>query len=130
MKKLLLTLILTLISTSAMAEWTIVDSNADGGFDVYIDHTTIHRVANMARAWELYDYKAEQNVNGFKLLSVKTQSEYDCGEEQRRYLAYRSYSGNMGDGKKVDSSSDPDIWAPIAPGSMGDKLWKIVCGKK
>ena len=60
-------LILTLVSTSAMAEWTLVGAN-DLGITTYVDLDTIHKAGNTFKMWSLYDYK----IAGAKVLSMKS----------------------------------------------------------
>jgi hypothetical protein len=81
--------------------------------------------------WELRDFKAVQTSNAGKLFwSVKSQYEYDCAEEQRRFLAFAYFSEPMGKGTVVHTDSDPDKWQPVYPGSVGQILWKRACGEE
>jgi hypothetical protein len=80
--------------------------------------------------WDLKDYKTVQNYSGDSYLSDKGQMEYDCKEEKVRMLAISALSGQMGKGKAVYNNSDTSKWSPISPGSVGEALWKIACGKK
>ncbi len=130
MKKLLLTLILTLISTSAMAEWTMVDESSVKDMVVYVDYATIRTKGNLVKMWALYDYKTMQESAGDKYLSEKSQYEYDCLEEQIRTPFNEWFSENMGKGEVVYTHNNILEWAPVPPGSIGETLWKVACGKK
>jgi hypothetical protein len=55
MKKLLLTILLALVSISAMAEWTKIDETANA--IQYIDLSTVLRHGNKVKMWSLVDYK-------------------------------------------------------------------------
>jgi hypothetical protein len=79
MKKLLLTTLLTIFSTGAMAEWTLIDG-VDGNFesDMYYDKASINRSSNIARIVTLNDFKSLQDQNFGKFLSLIEHAEYDC----------------------------------------------------
>ena len=130
MKKLLLTLMLAFMSTIAMAEWTEVEwKHVDGGLTLYIDYTTIRKSGNKVKMLSLTDLVVEKEGE-IDLFSSRTQDEYDCKEKKMRQLFYALYSGSMGDGKMEHSDSEHQKWAPVEPGSMGEAMWKIACGKK
>ena len=133
MKRLLLGLTLLVTATAASAEWTPVGAANVGGDDqliIYIDRATIRRNGNLVKMWDLKDFKTVQTVAGDSYLSQKIQSEYDCKEEKSQFLAFTWFAGKMGGGKVVYSDNDPGKWVPIYPGSNGEILWKIACGKK
>ena len=130
MNRLLMGLMLLVTATAASAEWTRV-----GGSDnyiLYVDRATIRRSGNFVKMWDLKDFKTvEKSAAGYSYLSAKTQQEYDCKEERRRDVAFTWFGGKMGGGKVVYMNSDiGDKWLPILPGSVGEELWKIACGKK
>jgi len=88
MKKLLLTLMQVLISTSAMAKWVKVGSSADVdvGITLYADPATILKSGNMVKMLRLTDFKTVQGNAGKQYMSTKRQHEYDCKEEQHRII--------------------------------------------
>ena len=129
MKQLLMGLLLLVTAGTASAEWTAVGDSDE--FIQYVDRATIRRNGNLVKMWDLADYKTVQTVAGDSYLSAKSQWEYDCKEEKMRQLASTWFDGQMGNGKVVVSNGDVrGEWRPIAPGSSGEALWKIACGKK
>jgi len=119
---------LLMTAGAAMAEWTW--SGGNDQFIHYVDRATIRRNGNLVKMWWMTDEKTEQkSYAGHSYLSSKAQEEYDCKEEKRRLLAFTWFSGQMGNGSVVYSNSDGDKWEPIEPGSTGEVLWKIACGK-
>ena len=128
MKQLLLGLMLLVTAGAASAEWTSVGASAV--YIAYVDKGTIRRNGNFVKMWDMSDYKTVQTVAGDSHLSSKDQQEYDCKEEKVRLLAFTNFSGQMGSGKAVYANIDGGKWSPIAPGSIGELLWKIACGKK
>ena len=131
MKRLLLGLMLLLTATAAMAEWTGADESEE--IIQYVDRATIRRSGNLVKMWDLIDFKTVQKSSSGareSYLSQKGQFEYNCKEEQRRLLAFSWFSGKMASGKLVYSDNDPSMkWIPIQPGSIGEVLWEIACGK-
>ena len=159
MKKLLIALMLTLISvgivgcsnkdadenkrkaqlydamqkqkeTQAPSGWTYIEENAEKDGYVYVDLSTIRRVGNMVKMWNLYDYKIVQEPTGDKYLSAALLYEYDCKEEQSRHRATAQYSGKKQTGQSVYTNNYIGEWSPLTPNSIGKDLWKIACGKK
>jgi hypothetical protein len=130
-KKPLITLMLALVSSSAVAAWTAV-----GGSNIltaYVDYGTIRKAGkNKVKMWGLHDLKTMQHSasSGVAFLSSKHQDEYDCKEEQMRALSFYWFSENMGGGKVVFFNDYPDTWSPVQPGSIEEILFKVACNKK
>ncbi len=130
MKKLLLTLALTFVSTSTLAEWTRVgESDKKGGFTAYADLASARKVGDKAKMWALFDYKIVQKVSGVEFLSEKVRREYDCKEKQMRILAYSLFGWNMESGELIRSYSQPQKWEAVQPGSIDEMEWKVACGE-
>lgn len=55
MRKIILMLLLTVVSNSAMAEWVLV--GGDYAVTYYVDPTTIHKSGNFVRMWDMIDKK-------------------------------------------------------------------------
>ena len=129
MRQLFLVMLLTFVSTSAMAEWTMVGDNVNT--NLYIDFSSIKKTGNKVKAWSMDDYKKIQDADKDKYLSDVAQNEYDCKEETTRLLALIIYSENMAKGHVVYSNLNVHgEAAPIPPNSSGRILWKRACGKK
>ena len=111
------------------AEWVAIGSS-DDGTTAYADPDTIRREDEMVKMWILFDFKTTQTVAGHLMLSIKGQEEYDCAGSRRRVLTFSEFSGNMGGGKEVHSTSGEGAWGPIVPESVVHSLWKFACGKK
>ena len=129
MKKLLITLLLAVLSTSAMAEWTPINQTEMGTH--YVDFSTIRKVGNKVKMWTMHDYKTMQIYEGKYYLSNKSQFEYDCKNETSASVADLSFSDNMGSGQLVSSYYKNGLNPlPVSPGSIGEFVWKIACGKQ
>ncbi len=125
----LLITLLVLSSEPVYAEWELVSGDDAAGLTVYVDRDTIRRKGNLAKMWQLYDYKTVQAVAGDSLLSIQRHNEYDCTEERTRMLAYTWFSSNMGRGRVVYKTADEQQWEPVVPRSIDRTLWKVACSK-
>ena len=126
MQKLLLTLMLVLISTSAMAKWVEVGSNEK--FIAYADPATIQKTDNIVSMWVLIDYKTAQMNASEPYMSKLGIRKYDCKEKQNLATIKTLHSKNMGVGNYVGIiGSRP--WLPVSPGTTTELFWKLACGK-
>ena len=117
-----------LSSIPAYAEWVAIGySESLGGYTVYVDPTTIRRKGDLVKVWALTDYTTMQTVADTSFLSSKAQNEFDCAEERQHELSVTWFSGNMGNGNGVWNNSDETKWRPVAPGSVGQGVWKFAC---
>jgi surface-adhesin protein E len=130
MRRLILIILLVLSCGPVYAEWVEVSANKKAGVIAYADPGTIHRKGDLVKMWSLFDLNTTQTAGGNSYLSIKALQKYDCAEDRSRALAYTKFSGNMGHGTVVYNISDEGMWAPIAPVSVGQELWKFACGKK
>jgi len=128
MRKVILLMLLTVVSNSAMAEWVNVASNENT--TIYVDPANIQRAGNMAKMWHLTDFKTVNKDMGEEYLSTKDQNEYDCKEAKSRRRASSQHSKNMGGGKVVYSDTYTTRWKPVPPDSGIEILWKFACVKK
>lgn len=126
----LMIMLLVLSSGPVYAAWMLTSGDDEAGMTVYVDSDTIRRNGNLAKMWQLFDYKTVQRVAGDSLLSMKRFNEYDCAEARTRTLGYTWFSGHMGSGNVVYSTSEVQQWEQVAPRSINQTLWKEACGKK
>jgi hypothetical protein len=123
----LLLTVLVLSRGPVYAEWVLTSGDDETGLKVYVDPSSIRRKGNLAKMWQLYDYRTVQTVAGDSLLSIKRYNEFDCTEERTRMLAYTWFSGNMATGKVVYSTPDEQEWEPVVPRTINRTLWKVAC---
>ena len=123
-------LILLMISTNVLAEWTKTETRDNGNSTVYIDFGTIKRKVNKVKMWILNDYKTVIKGEYNDFLSTLIHFEYDCEEDTRRMLDYYNYSENMGGGYVVSLHTNIND-EPISIPPVGiETNFKIACGKK
>ena len=128
MNKLLLIILLALISTSAMAEWTQVAGGDNG--NLYVDRSTVRKNGNKAKIWGLIDYSSERHYGDKSYLSSKSLVEYDCTEETGRVLYSTYHSEAQGFGNLIFTIDIPTQWRPVPPDSGIQIEFAIACGKK
>ena len=133
MKKLTL-LLLLMVSTNVMAEWTKVGKSKDGDMTVYVDFGTIKEKGHKVKMWDLFDHKTVQiDVENERYLSTLIHNEYDCEEDTIQLLDIYWYSGNMRGGEIVSSQTnlkDETETRSILPDTIQSVLFKKTCGKK
>lgn len=128
MRKVILVIWLSVMSSSAIAEWVKVGSNEKT--TIYVDSATVQRTGNMAAMWHLIDFKTAKKDMGDMYVSTKEQNEYDCNEKKLRRRAFSEHSKNMGGGEVVYSDSFTSKWKPVTPESGIQILWETACGKR
>ena len=126
--KAVLTVLLAVVSSSAMAEW--VEIGSDETITIYADPATIHRQGNKVKMWDLGDFKIAEKFGDKSYMSVKQQQEYDCKRRKLRVLLATCYSENMGKGETICSNNKPRHWEPVLPVSFDESMWEIACKKR
>ena len=123
--------LLVLRSGPAYAEWVKgAYTESEGGYTMWFDPDTIRRKGDLVKIWVLYDHKTKQTVVGSSYLSERVQQQYDCAEERYRFLLRTWFSGYMGTGDVVFNISNESEWEAVAPGSVGNAVWKVACDKQ
>jgi hypothetical protein len=110
------------------AEWVLIDSNEKA--KIYVDPETIQRKGVFVTIWVLDDFQTAHTRSSGRYLSSRAQEEHDCIEQRFRLLALANFSGSMGSGKEVYSSSGESKWATIPPGTLAQSVWKFACMSK
>lgn len=129
MRKTIMMILLTVVSSSAAAEWFKYGENENN--ISYVNLSTIRKKGDKVKMWVMHDYKVSQELRNISpFLSGTAQNEYDCKEEQIRQLYLTWDSGNMGKGTAVHINQDIGKWTPVPPDTMVETEWKIACGKK
>lgn len=132
MRKLLVTLILFVANSNAMAKWVEVDTSNRVGLTAYADTTTITKSDNKVEMWVLYDYKTIRTNARKPYMSIRGQWRYDCKEKKEQPIYEILLSENMGRGEVVGKTIyDESVkWLPVLPESVGMVYWRLACGKQ
>ena len=128
---ILTAIILTVTSTSALAEWTYLTKDMNKNYDIYVDKSEIRKNGNIVKMWDMSDYKSTQKTSdGSSYLSIRSLSKYDCKEVRFEILDIAFYSGGMLEGEIVSYAKYEYGWQEIPPDTFVKTLWKAACGKK
>lgn len=126
LKKILLALAMTFSWIPAHAKapnwYKIVDLD---GSSLYVDVNNITFNNNrIMRLWVLKDIADPKNP----ITSLKVFHEFDCVSSQEAAIKYYMYSGHMGNGDVLlTTSDDPKKINPIVPGSFMDAIKDRFC---
>jgi len=150
MRRVIFMMLLSVVSSSAMAGWVkvITDGNYDNHspcdkncFFIYVDIATISKAGDTVKVWRVNDFDKSPtsysryvpSVNDKPHLSVKIQEEYNCKEQQVRLFFASYHSGHMGGGQTVHIESVPGKWTSIGgmpPDVPVKLLWRAVCERQ
>lgn len=123
----MLSVVLSMTSAPALAEWSFLDKAA-GGSEWFIDFATIKK-GKTTRAWILNNYSKDEK-SGDMSASALALHEANCGEEQTRRLTIIFYSGSFGAGSVTSQDNKPGEWKYPAPGTILEDVLKALCGKR
>ncbi len=128
MKRLLLSLAISCLSTGVAAQWTPVI--VDEMVITYIDRNTLRGTrdkSGMVRMWWLMDYQLVQIADERGYFSRVHHSEFDCKGQRMRLLSVALLSERMGHGDVVFEDPVPRKWTPVQDQSFQDALRDIAC---
>jgi hypothetical protein len=116
-------------NAQAEAKWEkVASSPANGGTEMYVDRSTIRRSGNLARMWDLWDFKSAHAFEGKPYLSVRNQYEYDCAGRRARMVSTRGFSQHMGQGVQIASGDDVLKWESV-DNTVFMNQWKAACAR-
>lgn len=134
MTNFVLVMFLIAMSSNAAADWVPIGADAPGADKSvninYVDRDTIRKAGSKVKMWELMSGPATKKFNEYSFKSIKARSEYDCDDPQTRQIELSAHSGEMGDGVLVYIEREQSYWKPVAPGTLGERLWQVACGKR
>ena len=115
---------------AAYVDWVRIDSNDE--FTTSVDYGNINRSGDLARIWDMRDYKKPHTSHsGEAFSSQKSLIEADCKGERFRLVGMTLYSGNHLSGKVVEHDDKPlYVWSTFSPGTVGQKIWRIACNRR
>lgn len=126
MLNIVLMILLSIASSSVMAEWVKVTSSSigiSGDITAYADPIIIPKYSDRVKMWEMHDFKRSASSSS----SSKKRVEYDCKKGQARQLQAIYYSEGMGRGAVLMNVSEPGQWEPVLPGTVNKEMWKFAC---
>ena len=129
MKKLLLILSLTLLTTSVFAEWKFYDLSKAGGMNYY-DNSSITRNGDKVKVMHYANFSQDDEVTKLtKMSSARVLYEIDCVNETREILEFKAFSKTDLKGDMTDAMNLKPKIENIVPDSIGAVLMNLVCKK-
>ena len=128
MKKILTILLLMVVSTNVLSDWTKVNDSSHANRTAYVEYNTLLKKENKVKMTSLTDFKKAEKYGDHTLLSMVTRDEYDCEKNTIRLLEIYGYSGNMQSGDIV--LSDERITGEaqlIKLGTSEETFFEIAC---
>jgi hypothetical protein len=126
---ILTAILLTISSTSVMAQWQLVGEG--NNLYLYVDVATKRKVGNKSKMWTMYDFNSVQNTKSAKqFLSQVAKKEYDCVNETAALLATSYYTKNVQQGESFNNFTyevEEIITNPIAPNTLEEVAFKVAC---
>ena len=122
--RIVLTLLLMLATPLAHADWT--KATEDDEAVHYIDSATLAKDGNLRSIGTMQDLKRRGKQGE---MSRQARWEYDCTQKRGRLLSFSLHSGPMATGQTLASGHTPRELTFITPGSTGEALYKIACGR-
>jgi hypothetical protein len=92
----------------------------------YVDLSTLQKNGDKRTVAHLIDWKKSDLEGGMSLRSLR---EYDCRRAQFRRLSSGAYSGPMGTGSEIRSTTKPDEPTKVLLDSIQETALRLVCSK-
>lgn len=127
MSKLLTMLILASLSTTAMAEWTMVQTGDEGS--MYIDFDSLQKTGDLITVMTLNDYSQPQQKDE---LSAQFKELHDCRNKKFKALSINYYASPLAQGNTIATLSfnEPETpWSDVVQYSIGELKANIICSK-
>ena len=125
MKTLIVALSL-LVSATAWAEWTLIDSQDSD--KTYIDLPTIRKDGNLRKVWSLL---SSNKTDKDGVMSKRVHFEYDCKNYTYRIMNISHHGKEMAGGDVLlNEESSDKTKTSIPPSSISARIFNIVCTKK
>ena len=88
MRKVFLLMLLAVVSSNAMAKWTLSNHSSDGNIAIYANLDSIHKTDAGVKIWTMLDHKKIQKTPSGKqqYKSVVLEKEYGCKEQIMRIM--------------------------------------------
>lgn len=127
MNKLLTILILVSISTTAAAEWTLVQTGDNGS--MYIDFDSLQKTGDLVTVSTLNDYYEPQQKDE---LSAQFKELHDCRNKKYKALSINYFSSPLAQGNLITTVTlnEPETpWSDVVQYSIGELKANIICSR-
>ena len=122
--RVVLCLLFALVAGPAWAGW--VKAGETNASVLYIDPASISKDGHLRKVLEIRDSKQRNEIGARSLRGL---FESDCKEGKSRNLSVSAHSDSMAGGKILLSTSDPNSWNAVQPGTAVGSILKNVRAK-
>ena len=128
LKLLAVFLLLSGMSSSALAEWVRIYGNDQ--LNAYADAASIRKKGNISKVVSLFDFREERVLkDGTPYQSIVRETEFNCKQNQQRMVSFAIYSAKMAKGKIVESGEEPQDWKTVSREQLARDMKKYVCSR-
>lgn len=110
------------LTASAQAHW--VEFAKAGVEKIYVDVSTMKIKKGITSIWTLHDY---EEVSPHGVLSLSTQTEFDCKKKKYRTAYSIAHSLNMGQGELILQGYNFKKWNPQKLNTERENLLSFTC---
>lgn len=115
------------ISTTAMAEWTLVQTGDNG--NMYIDFDSLQKNGDLVTVVTLNDYNEPQHKEE---LSAQFRELHDCRNKKFKALSINYYSSPLAQGDLIAAVTLNEAetpWTDVVKYSIGELKTNIICSR-
>ena len=120
-------LILISVSTTAAAEWTLVQTGDNGS--MYIDFDSLQKTGDLVTVSTLNDYYEPQQKDE---LSAQFKELHDCRNKKYKALSINYFSSPLAQGNLITTVTlnEPETpWSDVVQYSIGELKANIICSR-
>lgn len=129
LKLLLVFLLLSGMSSVALAEWVRIYGNDQ--LNAYADASSIRKRGNITKVVSLFDFREVRVLkDGTPYHSIIREAEFNCKQNQQRMVSFAIYSAKMAKGKIVESGEETQDWKTVSREQIARDMKKYVCSKE
>lgn len=127
MNKIFIIFVLSLISSSALADWTLIQTSDEG--NLYVDFDTLQKSGDTVSVSTLNDFYNRQDKNE---RSTKWREMHDCKNKRFKALSIEYFTDNMAQGSVIESTTfdaSNTAWTSLVQYSVGELKTNIICSR-
>lgn len=125
MAKYLYLLFMLVLSSPALAKWTVAAQSTDGTFYVYLASDGVDRTSNTTvRYWMIMDLATAEKDGTRSFLAM---DEVDCLNKRARTLEFAIFSRPMAQGNRTHTRRETSDWRFVPPHTPASDVLKAVC---
>jgi hypothetical protein len=107
--------------------WKLLFLANDGSMAIFVSSHQQSRSGTKLTVW----FRTELGEAQDGTMSFVEKDQFDCADARKRMLSVSKFpqSNLQGDAKSFDPDPSLVPWVSLSPGSVGEQLWQLLCGK-